>query len=479
MNSFLYPSILLSLVLIAGCDGADNDSSPETTANTNITDITAGFSQDAEIDRLRYFREINADDALKNRNLTGSGVRVTIMGEMVDAAHPDLQAAVQTQFNTFSQKGEVLTGEGNQPLSAEKLGLNDGHGTHIAGTIAAACDGAGVQGVACGATLDVYNLGVYDDIERFPLEGWGNTHELERLLVAYSDAARHLAGRKASRITTGSFNLESPAIRYETGGSVSGFSVTELISKIEQEVDDVDDLFDKGLAVPIDSADREFLTRMISENDDDVSIALMSLIPQTSTWADLEDALAAYQATDGVYLVTESNYTFDNHSSTLNAMPSLSDKVDEDLWLSIVMAVPEGVDALDENSTREEVDALMQGAYLTPINSCGEMAKNYCLLTPSYSVLSTMTERVAFSNSQLLGVDGRLHQVLDGHSMGAPMVAATLALMEEHNVAEGLGYSMKDLVRILKDNANRSFPGYVPFKHGRGLLDVSAAITAM
>jgi len=465
-------SFLASLALIAGCASPSNKP-PE------VIDITAEFSQDSEIDRLRYFREINAGDALKKHKLTGSGVRVTIMGEMVDVTHPDLQSAVKTQFNTFSQKGEVLTGEGNQSLGAEKLGLNDGHGTHIAGTIAAACDDEGVQGLACGSTLDVYNLGVYDDIERFPLEGWGKTDEFERLLVAYSDAAWHLAGRGASRITTGSFNLESPAIRYKTGGPLSGLSVTEFVSKIEQEVDDVDDFFDKGLAVPVDPADREYLTRMISDNEDDLSIALMSLIPQTSTWAELEDALAAYQATDGVYLVTESNYIFSDHSSTLNAMPSLSSKIDENLWLSIVMAVPEGMDSLDENATREDMDALMQNAYITPINSCGEMAKDYCILTPSYSVLSTMTERVAFSGTPLLKIDGRVHQVLNGHSMGAPMVAATLALMEEHNLAESLGYSMKDLVRILKENADRSFPGYDRVKHGRGLLDVSAAISAM
>ena len=466
-------SLIVPLFLLIACANT-NEIPPET------IDLTEQLTQDSEIDRLRYFREIRTDGALKDRQLTGSGVRVTIMGEMVDATHPDLQMAVQTQYNTFSQKGQVLTGDANLPLAADRLGPNDGHGTHIAGTIAAACDNVGIQGVACGATLDVYNLGAYDNIERFPIEGWGNTHDFERFIVAFKDATAHLAQRGVSRITTGSFNLESPAIRYETGGPLAGLSITELVNRLEADVDDIDDLFDFGLIATSNPADREFLTRMIRENDNDFSIALLSLLPQTSTWSDLEDALSAYQATDGVYLVTESNYTFENHSSTLNAMPSLSTKVDEDLWLSIVMAIPEGLDTLDENSTKEDLDALMQGAYITPINSCGELAQDYCLLTPSYSVLSTMTERVAFRDgSPLLAVEGRLHQALDGHSMGAPMVAATLALMEEHNIAAGLGYSMKDLVRILKDNANRGFPGYEPIKHGRGLLDVSAAIAAM
>lgn len=59
------------------------------------------------------------------------------------------------------------------------------------------------------------------------------------------------------------------------------------------------------------------------------------------------------------------------------------------------------------------------------------------------------------------------------------MVAATLALMEEENIRKGYGYSMKDLVRILKENANRSFNGYNEAQHGVGMLDVAAAINGM
>ncbi len=35
---------------------------------------------------------------------------------------------------------------------------------------------------------------------------------------------------------------------------------------------------------------------------------------------------------------------------------------------------------------------------------------------------------------------------------------------------------MKDLVRTLKGNANRSFKGYNAKKHGRGMLDIAAAL---
>jgi hypothetical protein len=146
------------------------------------------------------------------------------------------------------------------------------------------------------------------------------------------------------------------------------------------------------------------------------------------------------------------------------------------------MVQPENTsEALKENPSFEESSVrLKKTAYRTPINSCGGMAKDYCIVTPSSAVLSTMTERTAFRDSgPLYKLDGRFYQTLGGHSMGAPMVAATLALMEENNIRNNYSYTMRDLVRILKDNANRSFSGYDPKKHGRGMLDVSAAVTAM
>lgn len=435
------------------------------------------FIADAEIDRLRFFREIDASVTLKEKALTGRDVRVTIMGEMVDANHPDLQSRVVKQYNLFSKKGHVLTGNGNMPFGAEHLGSKDGHGTHIAGTIAAACDELGIQGLACESTLDVYNLGAYDDVERFGVEGWGDTHEFERFLVAFTNALDDVSTRNASQITTGSFNLESPAISYDTASPLNGLSLTNLIDRLDT-LDNVDELFASSVVTVENPDDESALKRFVSTYDDD-AIALMSLAPLTLTWQHMADAVGRYQATDGVYLVTESNYKFGNYSSTLNALPSLSASVDEDLWLSVVMAVPEGFDTLDENSTRAEVDALMEGHYTTPINSCGELAQTYCILTPSYQVMSTMTEQVAFWDSPLYSIDERLHQVLDGHSMGAPMVAATLALMQQYNTEQSMGYSMKDLVRILKANASRDFPGYNPVQHGVGLLNVDAAITAM
>ncbi len=223
-----------------------------------------------------------------------------------------------------------------------------------------------------------------------------------------------------------------------------------------------------------------FYQAAVEQTDGDDLVALSAAFTLTSDWANLEDAIAAYQANDGVYLVTESNYNFDDHSSTLNALPSLSEKVDSDLWLSVVMVAPENMEALVEFESQAQIEEYLEtAAYMTPLNGCGELAADYCIVTPSYSVVSTMTETVAQSDDAMYAMDDRTYQSFDGHSMGAPMVAATLALMEEENQRSGRGYSMKELVKILKSSANRSFPGYNRKQHGVGMLDAGAAIAAM
>ena len=51
--------------------------------------------------------------------------------------------------------------------------------------------------------------------------------------------------------------------------------------------------------------------------------------------------------------------------------------------------------------------------------------------------------------------------------------------MQEVSDDRGLGLSMRTMVQILKDSADRSFEGYDPIRHGRGMLNVDEAIRQM
>lgn len=446
-----------------------------------IVDLTEGFSEKSEFDRLRYFKEINLNTSRNNLHLTGDGVSVAVMGEVIDPEHTDLSGRISAQFETFSRRDNVKKGSQFYPVAYEILGQNEGHGTHIAGTIAANCDGVGIQGVACKANLVAYDIGAGDYAEDFPSDGWADEDDFfGRFIYSFATGINDLTESGRSKITTGSFNIESPIVKTQKNGPLYGLSMSEIMAQIEDELDGPEDLLNSSLITLENSDDYKMLERVTKNLDeDDALFAFAGLfIPMSSEWAYLEEAIHKYQKAGGVYLVTESNNVFEDRSSTLNAFPELSDKIDPDLWLSVVMVEPDGFEDIASEEDLERV--LSTGPYRANINSCGREAAKYCIVTPSYEVFSTMTERLAYGyGMNLFKVDDRLYQSLSGHSMGAPMVAGALALMEEYNRREGLNYSMKDIVRILKENANRSYPGYDPVRHGRGMLDIDAAIRAM
>ncbi len=96
---------------------------------------------------------IDADVASAN-GYTGAGADVAVVDTGIDADHPDLQANLGT--------GKTYHGS--------SWSDENGHGTHVAGTIAAVNNDSGVGSVASGATLhavkalDSSGMGTYSDI---------------------------------------------------------------------------------------------------------------------------------------------------------------------------------------------------------------------------------------------------------------------------------------------------------------------------
>lgn len=77
-----------------------------------------------------------------NGGVDGTGKTAYIIDSGIDASHPDLNVDVNKGFNAFtSGKDGDLTFDGS------------GHGTHVAGTVAAIDNSIGVIGVAAGATV--------------------------------------------------------------------------------------------------------------------------------------------------------------------------------------------------------------------------------------------------------------------------------------------------------------------------------------
>ena len=84
--------------------------------------------------------------------ITGAGVKVGIMDTGIDYTHPDLNVVGGYDFTTSSAAASAYN---------DNFPSCDGHGTHVAGTVAARQNGSGVVGVAPGASL--YALKVFTD----------------------------------------------------------------------------------------------------------------------------------------------------------------------------------------------------------------------------------------------------------------------------------------------------------------------------
>ncbi len=76
-----------------------------------------------------------------NGGVSGVGKRAWILDTGIDLTHPDLNVSTTDAFSAFTKGRDTGFDDGN------------GHGTHVAGTIAAIDNSIGVIGVAAGATV--------------------------------------------------------------------------------------------------------------------------------------------------------------------------------------------------------------------------------------------------------------------------------------------------------------------------------------
>ncbi|MET0136059.1 MAG: S8 family serine peptidase [Kibdelosporangium sp.] len=97
-------------------------------------------------------------DAAHAITLGSRNVVVGVLDSGIDATHPDLRAAVDPTLSAGCTTGRA------DPAPTAWAPRNSSHGTHVAGTIAAAQDGKGITGVAPGVRLA--SVRVVDDAGR-------------------------------------------------------------------------------------------------------------------------------------------------------------------------------------------------------------------------------------------------------------------------------------------------------------------------
>jgi subtilisin family serine protease len=94
-------------------------------------------------------------DAAHARQLGSRGVTVGILDSGIDASHPDLAPNLDLALSrNFAPDKPDIDGPCEVPSCLDPVGQDDnGHGSHVAGIVAAAANGLGVEGVAPNVTL--------------------------------------------------------------------------------------------------------------------------------------------------------------------------------------------------------------------------------------------------------------------------------------------------------------------------------------
>lgn len=103
-------------------------------------------------ERMWGLEEIGA--RLANGTSTGEGAVVAVIDTGVDVHHPEFEGRFTAPMSWVCPDGEPVPCGGY-----ENVDDGNGHGTHVAGTVAAADDGRGVTGVAPDATIMPVRVG--------------------------------------------------------------------------------------------------------------------------------------------------------------------------------------------------------------------------------------------------------------------------------------------------------------------------------
>jgi lantibiotic leader peptide-processing serine protease len=130
----------------SGSGAAASSSSPKKTGPETFSYLQWGMQM------------IGATPDLAHRTATGKGVSVGIIDTGIDGTHPDLapnfDAARSVNFTTdIPDIDGPCEAEPDQSCNDPATVDEGGHGTHVAGIVAAAANGIGVEGVAPDATL--------------------------------------------------------------------------------------------------------------------------------------------------------------------------------------------------------------------------------------------------------------------------------------------------------------------------------------
>ena len=152
-----------AVLLLAACGGGGGGSGGGSSAGPVVSKppvvpapppagpVTVPGTTAAETNANYGIRQIGADTAY-SKGARGSGVKVAVIDSGIDLDHPEFAGRIDTANSI-----DIVTG------SRSTLNDRSGHGSHVAGIIAANADGKGMRGVAPSASLLAIRADLRDD----------------------------------------------------------------------------------------------------------------------------------------------------------------------------------------------------------------------------------------------------------------------------------------------------------------------------
>jgi subtilisin family serine protease len=360
MNNISKILAILSLpLLLNACGGGGGSGSSGSTVTTTCTTSTSSFCT-SEFNANYGLVTTKAYEAFDD-GYDGDGIKVAVLDGGFDTGHADLDGNIITGYDEED--------DDNNPNAESHTAKMGGHGTHVAGIIAAEKNGTGMMGIAYNASI--MPIKIFKDSATMVSGGINNSIDY----ATDNDAIVLNNSWGTSRSVNATCSGVSCYVSVPYESTTGGFS----------------------------SAERTAWASVASDNNVVVFAAgnngMNSVNGQVAAYRSSDDSfLRYYDAQVVVDALSDVSYV---NRSTAEAQYGVNASAVADNWLNVI--------AVDNTNTIASYS-----------NACGN-TKAYCIAAPGSEIYSTVPTDLVASG----------YATKNGTSMAAPHVSGAVAVMKE------------------------------------------------
>ena len=361
MNNIVKIFAILSLpLLLNACfGGGGGSSSSSINPQCGSTSATSSFCT-SEFNAQYGLVTTKAYEAFDD-GYDGDGIKVAVLDGGFDTSHADLDANIITGYDEED--------DDNTPNAESHNATMGGHGTHVAGIIAAEKNGTGMMGIAYNASI--MPIKIFQDSGEFVTGGINNSidYATDNGAIALNNSWG------SSRTVNATCSGVSCYVVVPAESSTGGFTADERTAWASVASDNNVVVFAAG------------------------NNGMNSVNGKVKAYRSSDDAyITSYDAQVVVDALSDVSYV---NRSTQEAQYGVNVSAVAENWLNVV--------ALDNTNTIASYS-----------NACGN-TKAYCIAAPGSSIYSTVPTDLVASG----------YDTYNGTSMAAPHVSGAIAVMKE------------------------------------------------